>query len=100
MWISTSTSDPAVAYEVTPWSCECHAGQFGDPVCKHRAALLATLGRLRRAPEPTPPAKCSICNGAGYHPGTPVGDRGGPPSETMRCEHCHGTGQAEASRAA
>lgn len=42
-WIATSATDPGSAYEVTPWSCECHAAQFGDPVCKHRAALLETL---------------------------------------------------------
>lgn len=100
MWISTSASDPSVAYEVTPWSCECHAGQFGDPVCKHRAALLATLGRLRRAPEPTPAAKCSRCNGAGSILGTPAAGRDESQSDAMRCEHCHGTGQADASRAA
>ncbi|HYH11167.1 MAG TPA: SWIM zinc finger family protein [Thermomicrobiales bacterium] len=46
MWIATSTKDTVTAYEVTPWGCECHAGQFGDPVCKHRAALLEALGRL------------------------------------------------------
>lgn len=47
MWIATSAKDTSTAYEVTPWGCECHAGQFGDPVCKHRAALLEALGRLR-----------------------------------------------------
>ncbi len=46
MWIATSGRDTATAYEVTPWGCECHAGQFGDPVCKHRAALLEALGRI------------------------------------------------------
>lgn len=46
MWIATSATDIVTAYEVTPWGCECHAGQFGDPVCKHRAALLEVLGRL------------------------------------------------------
>lgn len=46
MWIATSATEPATAYEITPWGCECHAGQFGDPVCKHRAALLEALGRL------------------------------------------------------
>ena len=51
MWIATSATDPGTAYEVTPWGCECHAGQFGDPVCKHRAALLETLGRLAPNPE-------------------------------------------------
>ena len=46
MWIATSARDSTTAYEVTPWGCECHAGQFGDPVCKHRAALLEVLERL------------------------------------------------------
>lgn len=46
MWIATSATDTETAYEVTPWGCECHAGQFGDPVCKHRAALHQVLGRL------------------------------------------------------
>ena len=46
MWIATSAKDTVTAYEVTPWGCECHAGQFGDPVCKHRAVLLEVLGRL------------------------------------------------------
>jgi hypothetical protein len=46
LWVATSSHDPGVAYEVTPWSCECTAGQFDDPVCKHRAALLHRLGHL------------------------------------------------------
>ncbi len=46
MWIATSSTEAGTAYEVTPWSCECHAGQFGDPVCKHRAALRERLGAL------------------------------------------------------
>ena len=46
MWIATSGKDTTTAYEVTPWGCECHAAQFGDPVCKHRAALLEALGRI------------------------------------------------------
>ncbi len=47
MWIATSAKGTTTAYEVTPWGCECQAGQFGDPVCKHRAALLEVLGRLK-----------------------------------------------------
>ena len=46
LWVATSSHDPGVAYEVTPWSCECTAGQYDDPVCKHRAALLHRLGHL------------------------------------------------------
>jgi hypothetical protein len=68
MWVATSGSSVGTAYEVTPWECECHAGQFGDPVCKHRAALLAHLGRLAHDPEPEPPAPaaplvCGTCDG-------------------------------------
>jgi len=50
-WVATSSSDPATAYEVTPWTCECQAGQHEDPVCKHRAALHLRLGRLRPTDE-------------------------------------------------
>ncbi len=46
LWVATSSHDPGVAYEVTPWSCECTAGQFNDPVCKHRAAMLHRLRHL------------------------------------------------------
>jgi hypothetical protein len=53
MWIATSAKNTTTAYEVTPWGCECHAGQFGDPVCKHRAVLLETLGRLTVEEEAT-----------------------------------------------
>ncbi len=44
MWIATSCSDLAAAYEVTRETCECQAGPFGDPVCKHRAAYWVALG--------------------------------------------------------
>ncbi len=43
-WIATSGSDTSAAYEVSEYDCACHAGQFGDPVCKHRAALRHRLG--------------------------------------------------------
>lgn len=49
-WIATSGKDASVAYEVTPHTCECHAGQSGDPVCKHRALLRHQLGLLRERP--------------------------------------------------
>ncbi len=52
MWIATSSSCTGTAYEVTPWECECHAGQHGDPVCKHRAAYYVLCGML----DPEPPA--------------------------------------------
>ena len=75
MWIATSTSEAGTAYEVTPWSCECHAGQFGDPVCKHRAAFRYVLGVLTLDPEPGPPTPialrqperpCADCHGDGW----------------------------------
>ena len=50
-WVATSSTDPGAAYEVTPWTCECQAGQYDDPVCKHRAALHLRLGRLQPADE-------------------------------------------------
>ena len=45
-WIATSGTDHSIAYEVTPWQCEYSAGAFGDPICKHRAALRGCLGWL------------------------------------------------------
>lgn len=94
MWIATSSSDDETAYEVTPWSCECWAAEFGDPVCKHRAALLAKLGRL--APNPpdsrTNRVRCDTCNGVGSHPGTvSTGDTWR--YDNVTCEDCHGTGE-------
>jgi hypothetical protein len=56
MWVATSGSDPAAAYEVTGQTCECQAGQFGDPVCKHRAMLWHLHGLLDFDPEPSTPA--------------------------------------------
>ena len=67
-------TDATIAYEVVPWACECHAGQLGDPVCKHRAALLARLGRLTLDPDPAraapvsgpvPEIPCHTCGGYG-----------------------------------
>ena len=55
-WIATSGTDLATAYEVGAGGCECHAGQFGDPIFKHRAAYLHARGLLDLDPEPEPPA--------------------------------------------
>ncbi|MBA2276234.1 MAG: hypothetical protein H0W06_00605 [Chloroflexia bacterium] len=71
MWIATSSSSAGTAHEVTSWACGCPAGQFGDPVCKHGAALLARVGRLALETEPEPPtpaapavpAVCATCDG-------------------------------------
>ncbi len=95
MWISTSASGSTAAYEVTPWGCECHAGQFGDPVCKHRASLLETLGRLSLDPEPEP-TKCAACHGQGSTPSTEL--FGGRRVDILAaCWHCHGTGHEQAA---
>ena len=98
MWVSTSASDSTVAYEVTPWGCQCHAGQFGDPVCKHRAIPLEKLGRLHLDPEPDPsaPAVCTACNGRGSTSGTEL-FRGRRVSISVSCHHCLGTGQEQAA---
>ncbi len=56
MWVAPSSRDAGTAYEETPWECACHAGQHGDPVCKHRAALWMRLGWLSIEPESAPPA--------------------------------------------
>lgn len=94
MWIATSASDDTTAYEVTPWSCECWAAEFGDPVCKHRAALLEKLGRL--ALEPDQPdgdaVRCTTCNGTGSHPAT-VAKGHTWRYDNVTCEDCHGTGE-------
>src|SRR5690606_1785572 len=92
-WIATSGSDPETAYEVTPWECECHAGQFVDPVCKHRAALLWKLGRLYFEPDPSRPGLCPTCNGVGAHPVIHLGDRLADASQVV-CQDCHGSGHA------
>ncbi|MDP9366894.1 MAG: SWIM zinc finger family protein [Chloroflexota bacterium] len=55
-WIATSGTDAATAYVVSLGECECPAGEHGDPVCKHRAALAHRLGRLNADPDFEPPA--------------------------------------------
>jgi hypothetical protein len=92
MWVATSATNAETAYEVTPWECECHAGQFGDPVCKHRAVLLATLGRIvSEAGAHASGRPCDVCNGMGVHPAIA---RHGEPwrDEIVPCRHCRGTG--------
>ncbi len=79
-WIATSGSDAAAAYLVSGDSCECQAGEHGDPICKHRAAFWHAQGALDLDPEPaaTPApvvvepaptsATCPTCNGNGIDP--------------------------------
>src|SRR5829696_6541706 len=64
MWVATSGTDTAMAYllEVTGsvvHSCTCPAGQFNDPVCKHRARWYYDAGLLDLDPEPEPPTGAS-----------------------------------------
>src|SRR5688500_15753817 len=52
MWVASSGTDSTMAYilEVITGvarSCTCQAGEFGDPVCKHRARLYLDTGLLR-----------------------------------------------------
>ena len=78
-WIATSGTDSEAAYIVTRDTCECHAGEAGDPVCKHRAALRRRLGLLAIPAvviefETVAPATpiCRDCAGSGmvrYHQG-------------------------------
>ena len=93
MWIATSASDPDTAYEVTPWSCECQAGQFQDPVCKHRAALLVKLGRLQQESEREAfqSMPCAACGGTGIHPHA-VEPKNAPGSKPISCPECRGRG--------
>lgn len=74
-WIATSASDPTAAYELAitgeiAHSCTCRAGEFGDPVCCHRARFYHLVGALDLDPEPSPlaapAAPCRDCFGEGY----------------------------------
>lgn len=96
MWIATSASDPNTAYEVTPWECECQAGQFHDPICKHRAALLVKLGRLRVEldAESAETTSCPTCCGTGVQPQTvsTILPEAGQWSSELTCQRCQGSG--------
>jgi hypothetical protein len=74
VWFVMSGTDLNVGYLVTDngASCSCPAGQAGDRVCKHRAAMRYVVGRLAlededEGPEPEPPAPapCGLCRGTG-----------------------------------
>ncbi len=75
-WIATSGTDAAAAYLVSGNGCECQAGEYGDPVCKHRAAYWHALGALDLEPEPAAApivaepaaATCPSCGGNGFDP--------------------------------
>jgi len=103
-WVATSASDPGAAYEIAVTAgvahgCTCPAGQHGDPICCHRAALYAAAGVLEPAaadPEPEPPAAaavCGECHGLGFDPVC-----GGHPTAAGRiwcpCARCEGRAPA------
>ncbi len=57
LWVATSGSDPSKAYAVQvrdglAYGCECPAAEYGDQVCKHRAAYYHAAGLLDLDPEP------------------------------------------------
>lgn len=74
-------------------TCECHAGAFGDPVCKHWAMLRHRLGWLDPEPEPAPPAQCPECSGTGTTPGTVRSSRRSWRYDSVTCMRCDGTGE-------
>lgn len=76
-WVATSGSDAATAYEVSQFGCSCPADEFGDPVCKHRAAYWHAVGVLDLDPDPEPPTPAA--------PAVPV--------PTRRCSMWGGSGQ-------
>ncbi len=99
-WIATSGSDVTAAYLVSANGCECQAGEYGDPVCKHRAAYWHALGRLDLEPElaavapPTPESviACLHCDGNGFDP-TCQGHRiTGSYTVHCPCSACDGAG--------
>ena len=64
-WVATSGSDPRTAYEVSvslgvAHACSCPAGEFSDPVCKHKAMYYHAAGLLDPDPDPAPPAAPAV----------------------------------------
>ena len=103
MWFVPSGSDLNVGYlvERNGITCTCPAGDGGDAVCKHRAAVRYVVGRLKLdgegdGPEPEPPAPaarpCVFCNGLGR---IDCGwtDRGEWLYRWEPCAKCSGTGR-------
>ena len=72
-------------YTATADACTCLAGQHGDDVCKHRAAVRSAL-RLSARSASVP---CVACAASGWVWMNP---------ETVRCERCDGTGHVPALR--
>ncbi|MDP9471619.1 MAG: hypothetical protein M3Q71_13290 [Chloroflexota bacterium] len=99
-WIATSGTDAAAAYLVSGNGCECQAGEYGDPVCKHRAAYWHALGALDLEPEPAAapvvtapaPATCPACGGNGFDPGCQGHRLAGGFVVHCPCPTCDGVG--------
>lgn len=111
-WIATSGQDAGVAYQVAvsggvAHGCDCPAGEFGDPVCKHRALWYHVAGLLDLDPEPdpAPPAPivavanitCPDCDGEGVQRII----TGGRLSDwwSVPCRACNGTGSVQEEEA-
>ncbi len=100
-WIATSGSDATAAYLVNGQGCECQAGEYGDPVCKHRAAYWHALGSLDVDPEPaavvTPApaiiATCLGCGGNGFDPACQGHQIARGYLVRCPCSRCDGTGR-------
>lgn len=90
---ATSISQPGELHYVTGYSCDC-PGFLRHQRCTHHSALLASLGWLPGAPEPTPPASwvaevpCRNCDGGGWVYAENFHGR----IERMTCWTCGGTG--------
>ncbi len=100
-WIATSGSDTAAAYLVSAQGCECQASEYGDPVCKHRAAYWHAVGALDLEPKPAAapvvaaptPATCPACSGNGFDPGCQGHRLAGGYLVRCPCSRCDGTGR-------
>ncbi len=99
-WVATSATDPTAAYLVNGQSCECQAGEYGDPICKHRAAYWHALGALDLEIEPAAaplvtaptPATCPTCGGNGFDPACSGHRVSAGYVVHCPCPHCDGTG--------
>ncbi len=104
-WIATSGSDAAAAYLVSAQGCECQAGEYGDPICKHRAAYWHALGALDQEIEPAAaplvtaptPATCPTCGGNGFDPACQGHRIARDYLVRCPCPRCDGTGRVTVS---
>ncbi len=100
-WIATSGTDAAAAYLVSANGCECQAGEYGDPICKHRAAYWHAVGALDLEPEPvivaTPAATCPSCGGNGFDPACQGHPITGGYTVHCPCPTCDGAGTVSVS---